>query len=211
MSGSPPQRAAPRYRALALAALVGHTLLSAAAAGCKASPAERARQLEALILAERLDRPLAPELRDRVIEGAPRAGAPTSFRLADLPGDGLVFLNFWATWCEPCVAEMPSLLDLAGRFPDDRLTVVAVSYDDRWDVIDRFFARALGRPPGRVVLARDPATDEAAMMRTAFGTRKLPETYLIRSGYVVSRIVNGRSWEDPIIVEYLETLLERPQ
>ena len=52
-----------------------------------------------------------------------------------------VLLNFWATWCPPCVDEVPSLEDLARRLDGTDMRMLAVSVDDDWDTIRRFFAK----------------------------------------------------------------------
>lgn len=59
--------------------------------------------------------------------------AGTAVSLADLRGR-LVVLNFWATWCQPCVQELPVLVDLAARYRDREVTVVAASVDDAEDL-----------------------------------------------------------------------------
>ena len=71
------------------------------------------------------------------------------FELQDATGQKLslrslrgkpVLLNFWATWCAPCVEEMPSLENLAGRVGDS-LHVVTVSVDEDWETVKKFFPR----------------------------------------------------------------------
>ncbi len=66
----------------------------------------------------------------------------------------------------------------------------------------------MGGVPRELRLARDPITEESGMLRTSFGTYKLPETYVIRNGRVLARFVNARRWTDDTIVEYFERLLE---
>ncbi len=59
--------------------------------------------------------------------------------LGDFRGK-VVLLNFWATWCPPCVEEMPSLDKLQGKLGGDRFEVLALSLDGSRDIVDRFFA-----------------------------------------------------------------------
>jgi thiol-disulfide isomerase/thioredoxin len=130
---------------------------------------------------------------------------PTS--LADF-SSRLVFVNFWGTFCPPCIEELPSLLALArSRDPKD-LVVVAVSYDDSWEAIDDFFSRiASADVPPNFVVVRDPVGVAGRDLKAAFGTDKLPESYLVRKGTVEARFVNARDWIDPAIIGLVGVLL----
>src|SRR5205807_1638971 len=83
----------------------------------------------------------------------------------------VVLLNFWATWCPPCRDEEPSLRKLASTVDRSKFELVAVSVDDDWQVIDKYFAGAT--PPYTVVL------DRGAEVSQRYGTTKYPESYLI--------------------------------
>jgi hypothetical protein len=66
----------------------------------------------------------------------------------------------------------------------------------------------MGGLPKELILARDPVGENPGSLRLAMGTEKLPETWVIRNGQILSRFVNERDWMDPAIVEYFERLLE---
>ena len=127
----------------------------------------------------------------------PPAAAP-SFRLPLHDGKTLdlsqyrgkvVLLNFWATWCPPCREEEPSLRKLASTMDRSKFELVAVSVDDDWDVIDRYFAGA--KPPYTVVL------DRGADVSQRYGTSKYPESYLIdEAGKLRLKFVGPRDWTD---------------
>jgi peroxiredoxin len=136
-----------------------------------------------------------------------KSGATPDFRLPDAAGRTVslsqqrghpVFLNFWATWCPPCVDEVPSLEDLAGRLEGTDLRMLAVSVDDDWDKIRRFFAK--GSDIGVVL-------DTSHDVPKKFGTEKFPETFLIdAAGRVRYYFINKRDWSRPEAVACLESL-----
>ena len=120
----------------------------------------------------------------------------------------LVFVNFWGTYCPPCIEELPSLLALARSKDPKDLLVVAVAYDDSWQAIDDFFARnASTQVPPNFVIVRDPTVTAGRDLKAAFGTEKIPESYLVRGGRVEAKFVNSRDWIDPTIVGLIEVLL----
>lgn len=95
-------------------------------------------------------------------------------------------VHFWATWCPPCVKEIPSLLRLARRDPS-RLRVWAVSADMRWEDVRGFFG---GEVPDHVT--RDPTGDAAR----AYSVRQLPDTYLVDPrGQVIARFATRQEWD----------------
>jgi peroxiredoxin len=97
-----------------------------------------------------------------------------------------VLLNFWATWCPPCVEEMPSMEDLARRV-GDRAVILAVSVDKEWEALKRHFG-----PRGT---ALSVLLDKEGDIPKRFGTEKYPESFLIDgSGKVRHFFVNKRDW-----------------
>src|SRR4029079_17775076 len=109
-----------------------------------------------------------------------------------------VLLNFWATWCPPCVDEVPSLEDLAQRLKGTDMRMLAVSVDDEWDQIRRFFAK--GSDIGVLL-------DKSHDIPKKFGTEKFPETFMIDSaGRLRYYFINKRDWSRPEAVACLESL-----
>jgi peroxiredoxin len=109
-----------------------------------------------------------------------------------------VLLNFWATWCAPCVDEVPSLEDLARRIEGTDMRMVAVSVDDDWGAIRRFFPKG-----SRIGVVLDTSHD----VPKKFGTDKYPETFLIDStGKIRHYYVNKRDWSRPEALACLESL-----
>jgi len=120
-----------------------------------------------------------------------------SVSLHDLKGK-VVLLNFWATWCPPCVEEMPSLVSLQAKMKD-KVTVLAISVD-----VDEGAYKKFVKDHGVDLLTvRDP--DEKS--NTLYGTFKYPETYVIdRDGVVRRKFVGPVDWTSPDIVQYLSKL-----
>ena len=121
-------------------------------------------------------------------------------QLKDLRGK-LVILNFWATWCQPCVEEIPSLARFSDQFASRGVVVLGVSVDEDRDVYQKFLERA----GVKFLTARDP---ERKISRL-YGTFKFPETYLIdRGGKVVQKVIGKAEWMDPEMLRYMEQLLQ---
>lgn len=119
--------------------------------------------------------------------------------LSDYAGK-VVFLNYWATWCPPCIEEMPSMRRLAERFASDpRFVMLAVSADDEWAPVREFFTKE----PAPFTVLLDPSGKVA----NQYGTSKFPETYIIVDGRLVGHIIGPRNWDDWYADAYLRDLL----
>lgn len=135
-------------------------------------------------------------------------------RLSSLRGQVLL-VNFWATWCPPCVQEMPSMLQLGRAVTaahPGSFKMVAVSGDDSWDAVRAYFERSFGGTPKELLLTRDPDTSAArgfyCAARGYCPDVKFPETYVVdRSGRVVAMIVGPRDWSDPGFRQWLEFII----
>ncbi len=103
----------------------------------------------------------------------------------------LVVLNFWATWCPPCVAEMPSLERLHRALGAEGLSVVAVSTDRDEGALRSFVAEQ-----GLTLrVLHDPGGREASSVYHVTG---YPETYVIdRDGHIVQHVVGPAEWDSP--------------
>ncbi len=115
--------------------------------------------------------------------------------LHDLKGQ-VVILNFWATWCPPCVEEMPSLVQMQQRLKDKGVTVLAVSLDADEDAYHKF----LKDHGVNLLTVRDP--DQKS--NNLYGTFKYPETYIIdRNGVVRRKFIGAVDWSTPEIVDFI--------
>ncbi len=118
-------------------------------------------------------------------------------RLADLRGR-MVFVNFWATWCAPCVDELPALQQFAGQQGAGGAAVLAINYDETPDVIAPFLADL---HIDRLTVLLDSQFDA----RTAYGVNQLPTTYIVDSAGTVRYMKLGALTLDQMN-EYLRLL-----
>lgn len=111
----------------------------------------------------------------------------------------VVVLNFWATWCPPCVEEAPGLKEFAARTRSLGVTVIGVSVDQDRAALEKFVVeRQLSFP-----MARDP--DQAVASR--YGTFKFPETYVIDAdGKIAKKIIGAIDWRDPQVISFVRSL-----
>jgi len=117
--------------------------------------------------------------------------------LADYRGR-IVILNFWATWCAPCVEELPTLVALAHQ--DPQITVLAVSTDDDATAYANF--RAEHPMPGIVTIR-----DGAQRSNTLYGSLRFPESYIIdRNGTLRRKFIGPQVWTSPELADYLSKL-----
>jgi thiol-disulfide isomerase/thioredoxin len=122
-------------------------------------------------------------------------GAPVS--VPDFGGKVLV-LNFWATWCPPCVEETPSLSQFAAAFKDKGVVVLGLSVD-RDEKAYRAFLR---KYQPAFLTARD------FKVHADYGTFMYPETYIIDArGKVKLKIAEGADWNDPRLAQFVGSLL----
>jgi thiol-disulfide isomerase/thioredoxin len=146
---------------------------------------------------------------DQPMEGPPGTKGPRKLRDAIASGD-VILLHFWASWCPPCLEELPELTTFAASMRNRKLTVVAVAYDDAWADADAALIKATGQTrPAPIQWWRDPAGQEGdpkAMLRLHFGTEQLPETYVLVGGKVVARLIAGQAWNGPKMVQALQLL-----
>jgi cytochrome c biogenesis protein CcmG, thiol:disulfide interchange protein DsbE len=111
----------------------------------------------------------------------------------------VVVLNFWATWCPPCVEELPSLMNLQDRMRERGVTVLGVSIDVDGDAYHRF----LKLHNINFLTVRDPEQKVAGM----YGTTGWPETYIIdRQGVLRRKFVGPVDWNSPEVIGFLNRL-----
>lgn len=111
----------------------------------------------------------------------------------------VVVLNFWATWCPPCIEEMPSLVEMQRRMKAKGVTVLAVSVD----VDEGAYKQFVRDHNVNLVTVRDPSGKSNGL----YGTFKFPETYIIdRNGVMRRKFIGAVEWTAPDIIDFLGKL-----
>ncbi|MCL4522923.1 MAG: redoxin domain-containing protein [Acidobacteria bacterium] len=119
-------------------------------------------------------------------------------QLSDLRGK-IVVLNFWATWCPPCVEEMPALSRLHQQIISSGGMVLGISVDDDEAQYQKFLADHQISFPNY----RDPTKNISA----SYGSFRFPETYIIdRNGKIARKIIGPQVWDSPEMIAYLKRL-----
>ncbi len=141
----------------------------------------------------------------------PQVGMPApDFALPDLEGElhGLadfrgrvVVLNFWATWCPPCIDEMPSLERLHEALGDRGVAVIAISVDERFSDVPTFVKK--------FNLTFPVLYDEGKKVSRKYQSFRYPETYILdRDGRLKSKVVGPRDWSAPTVIRDMVDLLK---
>jgi len=147
---------------------------------------------------------VASTLRDNVVQAGDPApdfsiqtAAGRSISTGNFGGKILV-LNFWATWCPPCISELPSLNQMAAELKGSGVVVLGISVDKEKNAYDGFLKK--------VKLNFDTAHDPEGEIAFDYGTFKYPETYVIgRDGKVIEKFIADPDWMDPQILARLRS------
>ena len=108
-------------------------------------------------------------------------------------------LNFWASWCPPCIEETPSLIQMQHRLKDKGVVVLAVSVDENEELYHKFL-KDYGMD---LLTVRDPEQKSNKL----YGTVIFPETYIIdRNGKIRRKFISAVQWNDPEILDFLSKL-----
>jgi cytochrome c biogenesis protein CcmG, thiol:disulfide interchange protein DsbE len=128
-----------------------------------------------------------------IITDSGRRITPESF------GGKVLVLNFWATWCTPCVEEIPSLNEMQKRFAKSGVVVVAVSIDKNQRKYRTFLSR--------IHVSFQTSWDPKAQVSARYGTFQYPETYIVKDGRVMRKFANAEDWLTDDMTQYLQSLL----
>jgi peroxiredoxin len=139
---------------------------------------------------------LAPDFTVGDKEGA-------EIKLSDLRGN-LVFLNFWATWCPPCVDEMPEMELMNRAFKDRKFQMVAISVDSDWEKVSTFYKDHKLTLPSYL--------DSGQKISSKYNVFKFPETFVIdRNGYVLKHYIGEQRWASPQLLASFDALIKEQE
>jgi peroxiredoxin len=120
--------------------------------------------------------------------------------LADYRGQ-VVLVNIWATWCPPCVDEMPSMEKLHQELQGENFEILAIS-------IDAVGTKAVAPFMKKYNLSFPALIDPDGTIKTLYHITGVPESFIIdRQGILVEKIVGPRNWAAPEAVRYLRNLI----
>ena len=149
------------------------------------------------------------------LSGKPRLGkgAPApDFSLPDLDGKmvslagykgKVVFLNIWATWCAPCVEEMPSMEKLYQELKDEAFEILAVSIDESGVKTVLPFMK-------KHKLSFPALTDTEGIFKSLYQTTGVPETFIIdKDGIIIEKAIGPRDWATPGAIRYFRKLIQK--
>jgi len=149
-------------------------------------------------------------LRDAKINVLEKRAEPRDFSLPLLGGKNVslssykgkvVLLNFWATWCPPCRAEMPSMETLHQRFSAQGLEILAVDVGEDALIVQRYIKSGGYTFP--ILL------DSNSKVSSVYGIEAIPTTYIIdREGKIIGRIVGSIAWDNPQVIAAFDVLLK---
>lgn len=123
--------------------------------------------------------------------------------LADYRGQ-VVLVNIWATWCPPCVDEMPSMEKLYQELKDENFEILAVS-------IDALGTKAVAPFMKKYNLTFPALMDPDGAIKTLYQTTGVPESFIInQQGILVEKIIGPRNWATPAVVDFFRNLLQAP-
>lgn len=118
---------------------------------------------------------------------------------------GPIILNIWATWCPPCVKEMPDLVTLAKQLRPKGIKIVALAIDRNWQVVDEFLRNvpALQDAEEHITILLNPSGSVA----NQFYSTRYPETFFIRSdGTIDTKFVGDQLWLHKSYQKYYDRL-----
>lgn len=149
-----------------------------------------------------------------IIEEMKIKGVP-KFKSQDLDGQGfdlenlkgkILIINFWASWCEPCVEEVPSLVSLVSKLKG-KAQLIAISGDSDRKEVDSFLKAFPELKNENISLIWDE--DKSLMKSYAVG--RLPETFIVNQNFrLVKKVVGSVRWDHPESISYFEHLIQNP-
>ncbi len=138
----------------------------------------------------------------------PHISRPVEIKLKDVFGNTvslsyfrgkIVFLNFWATWCPPCIIEMPSMEKLHRRFKDKSFVMVAINSQETDALVKSFFEKNK--------LSFTALLDSSGEVGSGFGVNALPTTFVLdKQGRIIGSALGPRDWNGQASIDLFDHL-----
>jgi len=124
--------------------------------------------------------------------------------LSDYRGK-VVFVNIWATWCPPCVEEMPSMQKLYQNLKGEHFEILAVSIDSKGAKVVAPFMK-------KYKLTFPALIDSMGTIKRIYKTTGVPESYIIdKDGILAKKVIGPLDWSQPDILRLFRDLIQKPQ
>ena len=124
-------------------------------------------------------------------------------RLSDYKGK-VVLVNIWATWCPPCVDEMPSMEKLYQKFKGENFEILAVSIDEPG-------LKAVAPFMKKSNLTFPALIDSEGTIKAVYGITGVPESFIIdKQGILIKKIVGPVDWAAPNVFQFFNELIQKP-
>lgn len=157
-----------------------------------------------------LYRGMSPSNSTQLLDEMEKSGAPSftlkdlsgkPYRLADFP-NSVVIINFWASWCAPCVKEFPSLKRLVEKM-DHKVKILAISADNDRADLDSFL-KSFGTLPSDFIVL----WDKEKQVAESFGTQVFPESYIFGpNGKLIRKVAGIDEWDSPMALQFFNDLV----
>lgn len=127
-------------------------------------------------------------------------GQPVS--LSDYKGK-FVLLNIWATWCQPCVSEMPSMEKLYNKFKKEDFQILAVSIDTQGKKVVTPFMEFHN-------LSFKALLDTRGTIQGSYRATGVPESFIIdKNGIIIEKVIGAIDWSSPKVIQYLQDQFDK--
>lgn len=124
-----------------------------------------------------------------------------SFQLVELKGQ-FIIIHFWASWCNPCVAEFPELIKFAKSFPGK---IIAINNDEKVEEMNHFLSLFKNLPKNFIILR-----DHDRKVANLYGVSKLPESFIVNNFLkLIKKIPGEERWNSQESKYYFEQLLNK--
>ena len=158
------------------------------------------RDEAAIAIARKVSRPLSIEMKAPDFTFSDMGGRKVS--LSEFRGKKVVFVNMWATWCPPCIWEMPSMEKLYKELGGGQFEILAVSIDALGPAAIKPFLKSRVRVSFPILL------DPRGSIKKLYRTTGVPETFIVdKRGILVKKVIGPLDWSKPGVMTYFRKLI----